>query len=177
MLFSSGWTNFIWTSNDWMQLSAQHAQVMNILSPFPCSLYLFLKILSLFLYCNMCNIHESVILTHWGRVMHICVGNLTIINSDNGLLPGRRQAIIWTNAGILSIGPMGTNFGEISIAILIFLFKKMHLKVLSVKWQPFWLGLNGLNWRWYWLFQNYWAQPVCCWCTFEYCFAAPSFFI
>ena len=53
-----------------------------------------------------------LLLTHWGRVMHICVGNLTIIGSDNGLLPGRRQAIIWTNAGILLIGPLGTNFSE-----------------------------------------------------------------
>ena len=44
-------------------------------------------------------------LTHWGRVTHICVFNLTTINSDNGLSPGRRQAIIWTNAGILLIGP------------------------------------------------------------------------
>ena len=29
-------------------------------------------------------------LTHWGRVTHICIGKLTIIGSDNGLLPGRR---------------------------------------------------------------------------------------
>ena len=54
-------------------------------------------------------------LTHWGRVTHICVSNLAIIGSDNGLSPGRRQAIIWTNAGILSIGPFGTNFSEILI--------------------------------------------------------------
>ena len=60
-------------------------------------------------------------LTHWGRVMHICVGKLT--GSDNGLLPGRRQAIIWTNAGILLIGPLGTNFSEILIAIETFSFK------------------------------------------------------
>ena len=33
--------------------------------------------------------------------MHVCISNLTIIGSDNGLSPGRRQAIIWTNAGIL----------------------------------------------------------------------------
>ena len=39
-------------------------------------------------------------LTHWGRVMHICVGKLTTIGSDNGLLPVWRQAIIWTIAGI-----------------------------------------------------------------------------
>ena len=37
---------------------------------------------------------------------HICVSNLAIIGSDNGLSPGRRQAIIWTNAGILLIGPI-----------------------------------------------------------------------
>ena len=44
-------------------------------------------------------------LTHWGWVTHICVDNLTIIGSDNGLSPGRRQAIIRTNAGILLIEP------------------------------------------------------------------------
>ena len=52
-------------------------------------------------------------LTNWGRVTHICVGNLTIIDSDNGLSPRRRQAIIWTNVGILLIGPLGTNFSEL----------------------------------------------------------------
>ena len=47
------------------------------------------------------------------RVTHIFVGNLAVIGSDNGLSPGRRQAIIWTNAGILLIGPLETNFSEI----------------------------------------------------------------
>ena len=46
-------------------------------------------------------------LTHWCLLTHICVGNLNIIGSDNGLSPGRRQSIIWTNAVILSIGPLG----------------------------------------------------------------------
>ena len=50
---------------------------------------------------------NNAILTHWGRVTHICVGNLTIIGSDNGLSPERPQAIIWTKAGILLIGPLG----------------------------------------------------------------------
>ena len=68
-------------------------------------------------------------LTHWGRVMHICVDKLTTIGSDNGLSLGRRQAIIWTNAAILFIGPLGTNFGEILIEIIIFSLKKMRLKV------------------------------------------------
>ena len=84
-------------------------------------------------------------LTHWGQVTHICVGNLTIIGSDNGLSPGRRQAIIWTSAEILLIGPLGSNFSEILIEILTFSFKKMCLKVLSAKWRPFCLGLNVLT--------------------------------
>ena len=67
---------------------------------------------------------------------HICVDNLTIIGSDNGLSPGRRQAIIQTNAG--------TNFSEILIWIQTFSFKKMHLKMSSAKWRPFCLGLNVL---------------------------------
>ena len=84
-------------------------------------------------------------LTHWGRVTHICVGKLTIIGSDNGLSPGRRQAIIWTNAGILLIGPLGTNFSETLIEIDTFSFKKMHLKMSSAKWRPFCLGLDVLT--------------------------------
>ena len=75
---------------------------------------------------------------------HICVTKLTIIGSDNGLSPGRRQAIIWNNAWILSIERLGTNCSEILIAILIFSFKKMRLKVSSAKWRPFCLGLNVL---------------------------------
>ena len=83
-------------------------------------------------------------LTHWGRVTHICVGNLTITGSDNGLSPGRRQAIIWTNAGILLIGPLGTNFSKIFIEIHKFSFKKMRLKVSSAKWRLCCLDLNVL---------------------------------
>ena len=78
--------------------------------------------------------------------MHICIGNLNIIGSDNGLSPGRRQAIIWTNAGILLIGPLGTNFSEFWIVINTFSFSKMHLKMSSAKWRPFCLGLNVLRW-------------------------------
>ena len=84
-------------------------------------------------------------LTHWGRVTHICVGNLTIIDPDNGLSPGRRQAIIWTNAGIVLIGPWRTNFSEILIGIQTFSFKKMHLKMSSAKCHPFCLGLYVLR--------------------------------
>ena len=55
-------------------------------------------------YCFRC--------AHWGRVTHICVSKLTVIGSDNGMSPDRRQAIIWTNAEILLIGPFGTKFNR-----------------------------------------------------------------
>ena len=83
-------------------------------------------------------------LTHWSQVTHICVSELSIIGSDNGLSPGRRQAIIWNNAVLLLIEPLGTNFSEISIGIQTFSFNKMHLNMSSVKWCPFCLSLNVL---------------------------------
>ena len=76
---------------------------------------------------------------------HICVGKLTIIGSDNGSSPERRQAIIWTNAGILLIGPLGTNFSEILIEIQTFSLKKITLKMSSAKCCSFRLGINVLN--------------------------------
>ena len=94
-------------------------------------------------FCIFCPLRWSH-LTHWGRVTHICVGKLTIIGSDNGLSPGRRQVIIWTNSGILLIEALGTNFSDILIGIQIFSFKKMPLKMSSAKWRPFCLGLNVL---------------------------------
>ena len=83
-------------------------------------------------------------LTHSGWLMHICVSKLTIIGSDNGLLPGQRQGFVWTKAGILLIGPLGTNFSELFIEIHTISFTKMHLKMSSRKWGPFCLGLNEL---------------------------------
>ena len=50
-----------------------------------------------------------VLSSRWGRVTHICVSDLPDIGSDNGLSPGRRQAIIWTTAGLLLIWTLGTN--------------------------------------------------------------------
>ena len=55
---------------------------------------------------------------------------------------------IWTNVGILLIGPLGTNFSDIFIEIQKFSFRKMHLKMSSAKWRPFSLGLDVLtSWR------------------------------
>ena len=109
-------------------------------------------------------------LTHWGRVTHICVSRLTITGSDNGLSPGRRQAIIWTNTGILLIGPLGTNFSEYQIEILTFSFTKMRLKVSSAKWRPFclgfkvlitwWTGASGRDGNHWYLIWRLWSQTI-----------------
>ena len=84
-------------------------------------------------------------LTHWGRVTHICVSKLTIVDSDDGLLPGRRQVIIRTNAGIWLIRALGTNFSKILSHIHTYSFKKMQMTMSSAKWWQFCLGLNGLT--------------------------------
>ena len=83
---------------------------------------------------------------------HICISNLANIGSDNGLSPGQRQAIIWTNAGILLIRPWGTNFSEILFENHTFSFNKMCSKLSSAKWRPFCLGLNVLR-----DFQHHWS--------------------
>ena len=86
-------------------------------------------------------------LTHWGRVTHICVSKIIIISSDNGLLPGRRQAIIWTHAEILLIGPLGINFSEILIEINISFiqgnaFENVVSKKASISSLPQWVNNN-----------------------------------
>ena len=43
--------------------------------------------------------------------------NQNIIGSDNGLLAVWHQAIIWTNAGFLSIGTLWSNFSETIIKL------------------------------------------------------------
>ena len=91
--------------------------------------------------------HEvlSWTLAHRDWVTDICVNNLNIIGSDNGLSPGRCQAIIWTNAVILLMSPLGTNFSEVLTEMYIFSFTKVHLKMSSGKWRPFCLGLNVIT--------------------------------
>ena len=90
------------------------------------------------------SVNKLSLKTHWGRVTHICFSKLTIIGSDNGLPPERRQAIIWTNAGVLLIRTLGINSGEILSEIHMFSFKKMHLETSS-KWRPLCHGLNVLR--------------------------------
>ena len=110
---------------------------------------------------------------------HICVGKLSILASDNGLSPGRRQAIIWTNAGILLIGPLGTNFSEILIEINYIFIQENAFENVVWKMAAICLGLNvlthsglvlpygstdvGQHWLSWWLTawpSHYWNQ---CW--------------
>ena len=82
-----------------------------------------------------------------GRVTHICVGNLAIIGSDNCLSPGRCHAIIWTDAGILLIGPSETDFNEILIKNHTFSFKKIYLTMSpDSKVHEAHLGPTGPGW-------------------------------
>ena len=74
------------------------------------------------------------------------------IGSDNGLALDRRQAITWSNADLLSMGPIWTNLNEIWIEIQNFSFMKMCLKIWAAKWWPFCPG-----WRW--------VNPLTCRCT------------
>ena len=116
------------------------------------------------------------VLTHWGRVTHICLSKLTIIGSDNGLAPGRCQAIFRTNSGILLIGALGTNFCEILSKIHTFSFIKWVWKCHLWKRLQFCLGLNvlrairlnskpawsaallyrepAMQWKYYWHYNN-----------------------
>ena len=67
------------------------------------------------------------------------------IGSGNGLSPVRWQAFTRTNADLLSIRPLVTNFSQIQIEIKNFSLMKMHLKMSSAKWQPFCPGGRWVN--------------------------------
>ena len=72
---------------------------------------------------------------------HICVSKLTVIGSDNGLSPGRRHAIIWTNATILLIRALETKFSEI-LSENSYAFIQEEALVNVSKMHVFRLGLN-----------------------------------
>ena len=61
------------------------------------------------------NLHHWIsLLTHWGRVTHICFSKIISIGLDN--------------PGILLIEPLGTKFYEFCIKMQYFSFKKVHLR-------------------------------------------------
>ena len=104
---------------------------------------------------------------HWGWVTNICFSELTIIGSNNGLSPARRQAIIWTIAGVLLIGPLGTNFIEILIEDYTFYSGKyiwicrqeiasrfVSVSMSSLPLQSFMRFCSIPYCRWLWRFRN-----------------------
>ena len=68
-------------------------------------------------YTGIINVHKLI--SPYSRI-YVAVNRVSK-SSDDGLLPIRRQAIILTSAGLLSIGPLGTNFSEILITTKIFI--------------------------------------------------------
>ena len=82
----------------------------------------------------------QLIVAEWRIQAHI-----TTIGSDNGLAPGWRLAIIWTNTGILLNEPIGTNCSEIKIKTHTYSFKKLQLEMPSRNLWQFRLCLNVLT--------------------------------
>ena len=76
---------------------------------------------------------------------YICISELGITGSGNGLSPMRHQAIAWISDDLLSTGTLRTNFSEILLKIWRFSCTKIHLKMSSVKWRLFCLSLSVLN--------------------------------
>ena len=95
---------------------------------------------------NSCLLCDWKLFTHWSRVARICVNKLTITGPDNGLLPSWHQAIVWTNAGILLIGPLGKKLQWNLNRNIMFVLKKIHLKMSSGKRWSSCLSLNVLRW-------------------------------
>ena len=97
--------------------------------------------------------------------------NQVSIGSDNGLSPIRRQAIIETNAEILSTGLTRTNSSEILIKIQNFSFTKMSLKISSAKWRPICPGRDEFEASpmLTYLTQVYWASAMLSWPTYNQC--------
>ena len=74
--------------------------------------------------------------------------NWVSIGSGNGLSLVRRQAITWTNDGLLSIGLLETNVSEIWIGILSFSFNKFIWKCRLPEWWWFCPGGDELTKKW-----------------------------
>ena len=117
----------------------------------------------------------SQYLTHWGRVTHICVTKLTIIDSDDGLSPGQFQAIIWTNARIVSIRPLAINLNEILIEMFIHVnaLENCVLKMTTILFLPQWVKadyhlLCKSRWiHWHSRFQNIRLKIIAITCRFS----------
>ena len=101
--------------------------------------------------CEVLKLNDSpekwaFILNHRCWVTHICVNKLTIFGSDSGLSYGRRQAIIWTNDGLLLIGTnivnIVANTSKILIEIQQYSFMEMYYKLAAILSRP-----QCINWH------------------------------
>ena len=104
-----------------------------------------------FLVAHVLSQYGLKLIPQWGRVTYICVGNLITFGSDNGFMPGRRQTIIRIKAGILLIGPLGTNFIETPIEVQNFSFNKNASENAVSKWAAIlsrhqWVKLRRSYW-------------------------------
>ena len=104
---------------------------------------------------NICSSQKMCILS-WFDIQMSRMGGfneiLVIVNSSHPSAASMRQWTgsslahtmawrrTWTNAGLLSIGLLGTDITEVWIVILSFSFKKMHLKMSAAKVAPFYPG-------------------------------------
>ena len=64
------------------------------------------------------------------------VSKLSIIGSDDGLSPGRRLTIIWTNDDMWLIGPLESNFNDIFVEIYKFSFQNVVWKMATILSRP-----------------------------------------
>ena len=94
---------------------------------------------------GQCKKDVTPLLTHWSYVFLALTHRYVPVNpiGSGCSLVVRRQAIIWTDDGLLLIDPLGTNFSEICIKIQL-LFQKIDLK-MTTKWWPFCLGFDVLT--------------------------------
>ena len=81
-------------------------------------------------------------LTHWGRVMHICICKLTIIGSDNGLVTSHYLNQWWNIVNRTLGNKLQWNLNR-NLYILI---QGNALQNVVWKWRPFCLSFNELTW-------------------------------
>ena len=85
---------------------------------------------------------EMQYLTHWGRVMHICVSKLTITGPDNGLsAPSHYLNQYWNIVNSNLRNKLQWNFNRKPYIS----FRKVHFNMTSAKWPPCCRGLNVFN--------------------------------
>ena len=80
----------------------------------------------------------------------IAVACVSLLAASRGLACRGTALCLWEQgllrgdtAGLLSVGPLGSNFSEILIKIGNFSFTKIHLKMSSATWWPFCPGGGG----------------------------------